>query len=229
MSHAPALPLFVLVVAGGSGVRMGGPVPKQFLPLCGRPVLMHTLEAFFRWKPDLNLVLVLPKEEIETWGRLCHAHDFYLPHRVVPGGTTRHQSVRNGLSALPAHGLVAIHDGVRPLVSREVMETCFREAAIHGSAVPVTEMIDSVRIITPLGSSVLDRAQLRCVQTPQTFNLSQLHQAFERAETDTFTDDAAVFEAAGFPIHLCSGDPRNIKITTTADLMVAEAWLQAKS
>ena len=213
-----------ILVAGGKGMRMGTSLPKQYLPLAGKPVLMHTLEKFFSADPSLLLILVLPKEDFEYWDSLCVSHAFVLPHQLVPGGESRFQSVKNGLMALPfQEGLVAIHDGVRPFVSEKVIQNSFELAAEKGSAIPVVALKDSLRKVETSGeSSFQDRAHFRLVQTPQTFQLKPLLQAFAVEELAIFTDDATVYEHQGWKISLIEGNPENIKLTTPEDLAFAE-------
>jgi 2-C-methyl-D-erythritol 4-phosphate cytidylyltransferase len=222
---------FSVVVAGGTGTRMNSQIPKQFLSIGGRPVLMHTLEAFSRLSPAPFQVLVLPETDMERWAQLCEEFEFRLPHQVCPGGASRFESVRNGLAAIQSsEGLVAIHDGVRPFVSLQVLEESYQCAQQHGSAVTAVGLKDSVRQVLPDGSSqAMDRSLFRLIQTPQTFSLSLIREAFSKASHTQFTDDAAVVEAAGFPVKLIEGSYRNLKITTPEDLLVAEAFLQHAS
>jgi 2-C-methyl-D-erythritol 4-phosphate cytidylyltransferase len=213
-----------LVVAGGKGMRMGTSLPKQFLPLGGKPVLMHTLERFFKTDPRIFLILVLPEDDFSYWKDLCQAHDFRLPHQLVAGGASRFHSVKNGLHALPfTQGLVAIHDGVRPFVSSEVILESFDTAQTHGSAIPVMPLKDSIRKVGVAGqNSFEDRAHFRLVQTPQTFQVERLLQAFQVEELPIFTDDATVYEHQGWEITLIEGNAENIKLTTPEDLTFAE-------
>jgi len=212
-----------LVVAGGAGLRMGAPLPKQFLPLAGRPILMRSLEAFAQHWPRMPLALVLPEGHFDYWRQLCEQHQFALPHRLLPGGAERFHSVRNGLEAI-GPGLVAIHDGVRPLVSRATIEAAFELAGRHGAAIPVLPAVESLRQVSADGGSrAVARAEFRLVQSPQVFAAQALKRAYERPYSPLFTDDASVFEAAGHAVHLCPGNPENIKITTASDLVVAEA------
>ena len=213
-----------ILVAGGKGMRMGTSLPKQYLPLAGKPVLMHTLERFFQADPSLHLILVLPKEDFEYWNNLCASHAFVLPHQLVAGGASRFQSVKNGLMAIPfQEGLVAIHDGVRPFVSEKVIQNSFELAAEKGSAIPVVALKDSLRKVETSGeSSFQDRAHFRLVQTPQTFQLKPLLKAFAVEELAIFTDDATVYEHQGWKISLIEGNPENIKLTTPEDLAFAE-------
>ena len=219
-----------LVVAGGKGMRMGTSLPKQYLPLGGKPVLMHTLERFFQTDSSLLLILVLPKEDFEYWTNLCASHGFDLPHQLVAGGSSRFQSVKNGLHALPfSQGLVAIHDGVRPFVLPEVILESFAIAQAHGSAIPAVPLKDSLRKVGAAGqSSFQDRANFRLVQTPQTFQVERLLQAFQVDELPIFTDDATVYEHQGWEITLIEGNSENIKLTTPEDLAFAEFLTAAR-
>ena len=219
-----------ILVAGGKGMRMGTSLPKQYLPLAGKPVLMHTLEKFFSADPSLLLILVLPKDDFEYWNSLCVSHAFELPHQLVPGGESRFQSVKNGLMELPSQeGLVAIHDGVRTFVSEKVIQNSFELAAEKGSAIPVVALKDSLRKVETSGeSSFQDRAHFRLVQTPQTFQLKPLLQAFAVEELAIFTDDATVYEHQGWEISLIQGNPENIKLTTPEDLAFAEFLMLAR-
>ena len=219
-----------VLVAGGKGMRMGTSLPKQYLPLAGKPVLMHTLEKFFSADPSLLLILVLPKDDFDYWNSLCVSHAFKLPHQLVPGGESRFQSVKKGLMALPfQEGLVAIHDGVRPFVSEKVIQTSFELAAEKGSAIPVVALKDSLRKVETSGeSSFQDRAHFRLVQTPQTFQLKPLLKAFAVEELAIFTDDATVYEHQGWKISLIEGNPENIKLTTPEDLAFAEFLMSAR-
>jgi 2-C-methyl-D-erythritol 4-phosphate cytidylyltransferase len=212
--------MWAIIVAGGSGSRMQSDVPKQFLELCGKPILMHSIAAFA--DESVRTVVVLPPSQIAYWQELCSRYGFTLPHDIVDGGTTRFHSVKNGLSALPGKGLVAIHDGVRPLVSRQTIIGCFRGAACYGCAIPVVPVIDTVREVSGLTSRTLDRSALRLIQTPQVFDIALLKKAYEQEYTPAFTDDASVFEKAGHTIHLTEGNAENIKITTRIDLVMAE-------
>ena len=217
----------ILIVAGGRGTRMGGPQPKQFLELAGRPVLMHTLEAFDRWDASARLIVVLPEDQIETWKRLCEAHVFGRIHRVVAGGETRFHSVRNGLDAVASDGLIAVHDGVRPLVAPSVIAACFAAAADGGAAVPVVPVVESVREVDADGGSrPVDRARLRVVQTPQVFRADVLRAAYCLPYDPRFTDDASVVEASGVAVRLVPGNRENIKLTTPMDLLLAEQLMR---
>lgn len=217
----------ILIVAGGRGTRMGGPQPKQFLELAGRPVLMHTLEAFDRWDASARFIVVLPEDQIDTWKRLCEAHVFGRIHRVVAGGETRFHSVRNGLGAVASDGLIAVHDGVRPLVAPSVIAACFAAAADGGAAVPVVPVVESVREVDADGGSrPVDRTRLRVVQTPQVFRADVLRAAYCLPYDPRFTDDASVVEASGVAVRLVPGNRENIKLTTPMDLLLAEQLMR---
>lgn len=229
---------YVIVVAGGKGLRMGADLPKQFLPIGGRPVLMHTLEAFERAISGITLVLVLPHDQQDFWRDLCRQHAFTLPHTIVDGGETRFHSVLNGLESLASTGgdgektFVGVHDGVRPFVSTEVIRRCYAAAREHGAAIPVIPVVETVRQLSPtptegggVGSFTIDRSRLRLVQTPQVFSLDLLLRAYKQPYCEAFTDDASVVEALGHPVTLVEGNRENIKITTPFDLAIAKALL----
>lgn len=222
---------YAIIVAGGSGSRMGGAVPKQFLELAGKPILVHTIEKFLLYSLDIQIILVLPETDFPRWITLKSSysllHSSTLSLLEIVGGDTRFQSVRNGLACVGGDGLVAIHDAVRPLVSVEVIGRSFASAAEYSSGIVTVPAKDSIRQILGKDKTVaLDRSTLRLVQTPQTFRVSLIKKAFEQPESPLFTDDASVAEAAGFPIHLVEGAYENIKITTPDDLLVAEALLR---
>jgi 2-C-methyl-D-erythritol 4-phosphate cytidylyltransferase len=217
-----------VIVAGGSGTRMGAAMPKQYIPIGGRPILMHTLDAFYRFDYSVELILVLPASDHEMWGKLCQTHSYQVPHRLVSGGSSRFQSVKNGLFSLsPDISLVAIHDGVRPFVAPEVICQSFRTASTAGSAIAVIPLKDSIRKIDAQGSSVFqDRQEFRLVQTPQTFQVEKILKAFETPELSKFTDDATVYEHAGWQVTLIPGNVENIKITPPEDLDYAAFLIQ---
>jgi 2-C-methyl-D-erythritol 4-phosphate cytidylyltransferase len=206
---------------------MGGDVPKQFLPVAGLPILMHTLRRFHDYSPALSIILVLPAKDVPYWEELCRTYGFSVPVRVVTGGSTRFQSVRNGLGAIAAEeGLVAIHDGVRPLVPPATIEESFRVAFEKGCAVAAVVLKDSIRVLhADGGNQAIDRSAFRLVQTPQTFRLAVIRKSFAQPEQPGFTDDASVAESAGFPITLIEGSYANIKITTPEDLLWAATHL----
>ncbi len=218
---------YVIVVAGGKGLRMGAECPKQFLEVGGKPILMHTLERFHRFDADLQIILVLPEAHQSYWRELCEKYAFRVPYIIANGGETRFHSVRNGLTMVPdeapAGAVVAVHDGVRPFVSDEVLHTCFAEARSRGAVVPVVPVVETVRHLLEEGTSeTVDRSAYRLVQTPQTFTVSLLKRAYRQPYTEAFTDDASVVEHLGVPVTLVPGNRENIKITTPFDLKVAE-------
>lgn len=219
---------FAIIVAGGKGLRMGGDVPKQFVPVGGKPVLMRTIEAFHAYDSLIHIILVLPVSQQEYWKGLCRDYGFSLPYTLADGGETRFHSVRNGLASLSSVGeeaLVAVHDGVRPFVSPEVIARCYERAEATGAAIPVTGVVETLRHLTAEGSVTEDREAYRLVQTPQTFSLSLLREAYAQPYVPAFTDDASVVEALGHPVELVPGNRENIKITTPFDWAVAEAVL----
>ncbi len=224
---------YAILVAGGKGLRMGGVVPKQFQVVAGRPVLMHTIEAFRCFDARVQIIVVLPCEQQAYWAELCEQYHFEVPFRVADGGATRFHSVQNGLALVPdeADALVAVHDGVRPLVSATVIAACYDEAARSGGAVPVTPVVETLRHLVPAASSAgvtVNRDVYRLVQTPQTFRADLLKAAYRQSYTEAFTDDASVFEAAGNAVALVEGNRENVKLTTPFDLRVAEALLGDK-
>jgi len=216
---------FAIIVAGVSGNRMGTDIPKQFLELAGKPVLMHTMESFYDFDSECVLIVVLPERHREYWAGLCLKHSFSLRHQVAVGGSTRFQSVKNGLKMIEGEGIVFIHDGVRPLVSPQTIERCSRMAQKNGNAIPVLPVNDSLRRKKGPQSISVDRTLYLSVQTPQTFRCEQILQAYKQDYDSTLTDDASVAEKAGFPIFMVEGNPENIKITTPVDLIFAEAIL----
>lgn len=218
----------VIIVAGGSGTRMGHQVPKQFLELEGKPVLMHSMECFSRFDPSIDMVLVLPEDQTDSWKELCRVHQFSLRHHLVKGGKSRFHSVRNGLEVAEKSGLIAVHDGVRPLVSRETIGRCFREAGLRGAAIPVLPVSETVRRGTMEQSETVDRAQYYTVQTPQVFQAGILAAAYKQSWRESFTDDASVVEQSGCPVTMVLGNPENIKITYPQDLIIASAFIKHK-
>ena len=215
----------VVVVAGGSGLRMGHDIPKQFLSIGGKPILMRTLEAFYTVDADTCIVLVLPQPQKEYWERLCSDYGFDVPHSVAFGGDTRFQSVKIGLALALPNSLVAVHDGVRPFVSAQTIQRCFEGAETHGNAIPVVQPVESIRQVLDAGNVSVDRSRFMLVQTPQVFRWEQIIAAYALPFDPLFTDDASVVEKAGFDIHLVEGNRENVKITTPFDLLLAEALL----
>ncbi len=217
---------YALIVAGGTGSRMNSSVAKQFIELCGKPILMRTIDNFFRFDPSLIIILVLPKEQLYFWQILCEKHNFFVKHHVVAGGETRFHPVKNGLAVISEEGIVAIHDGVRPLVSHATIARCFDTAFKWGNAIPCLPVYESVRQVNTEGSTQIDRAALRFIQTPQVFSSALIKSAFEQDFNSAFTDDASVLEQTGEKIQLVEGNRENIKITDPLDLVIAEAFLK---
>ena len=241
---------YVIIVAGGKGLRMGGELPKQFIPIEGLPVLMRTVNTFHACDSTIDIILVLPRDHQSYWQELCREYQFAVPHRIADGGATRFHSVQNGLALVDSpEALVAVHDGVRPFVSHEVISRCYLDAERYGAVVPVIPVVETVRQLAPstppegelsvgaeqsfpprkgLGeasSFTVPRDAYRLVQTPQTFRASLLRRAYEQPFQDAFTDDASVVEALGTAVHLVEGNRENIKLTTPFDLIVARALL----
>ena len=213
---------YIIIVAGGKGLRMGGDIPKQFLPVCGKPVLMRTLEAFHAYDASMRLILVLPVSQQAYWRQLCEEYQFELVHEIANGGDTRFHSVKNGLALVEEDGLVGVHDGVRPFVSQEVITRCYEEAASLKAVIPVIGVVETVRHLTEEGSETVPRDQYKLVQTPQVFDVTLLRRAYQQEYTDLFTDDASVVEALGEKVYLVEGNRENIKLTTPFDLKLAE-------
>lgn len=220
---------YFIVVAGGNGLRMGASIPKQFIEVCGKPVLMWTLEKLHNIYPQTEIILVLPESYQEMWQKLLQKKNYNIPHRTVVGGETRFQSVKNGLAQIPdvCEGIVGIHDGVRPFVSGEVVKRCWECAEKFGSAIPVVKPVESVRIEGCDGKSQhLDRDKCLLVQTPQTFQIGLLKECYEQSYQLSFTDDASVVESCGHEIYVVEGTRENIKLTTPYDLLLAETLLK---
>ena len=212
---------YALIVAGGSGSRMNATVPKQFLLLNDKPVLMHTIERFHEYDNAIEIIVVLPEAQFPLWENLCHEYKFSIRHQLVAGGSVRFESVKNGLSRIQGDGIVAIHDGVRPLVSFETIGRCFEVARLKGNAIPVMPVIESLRMIDGENSKAVDRSSFVTIQTPQVFSVSEIKAAYNQPFSEVFTDDASVLEAAGSAINLVEGNIENIKITHPADLIFA--------
>jgi len=221
--------LYVVIVAGGSGKRMGAEIPKQFLELAGRPVLMHTIERFKVYNDAIEIITVLPENQLRYWIDLQKKHSFTIPHTLVKGGSNRFFSVRNGLKFVNASGLVAIHDGVRPFVSIDTIERCFETAEKLGNAVPAISPTESLRIVTEEGSLPVNRFNVKQIQTPQVFNAALIKNAYQQDYNPDFTDDATVLEKRGVKINLIEGNRENIKITNPEDLLISAALLQSIS
>jgi 2-C-methyl-D-erythritol 4-phosphate cytidylyltransferase len=220
---------YAIVVAGGKGERMGTTVPKQFLVLAGLPILMHTLRAFHKADPKINIVLVLPASEILFWKQLCIQYDFNIKHLLIEGGPTRFASVKNGLDRITESGLIAVHDGVRPFVSKELILNAFEVAAVHKTAVPAVKVSESIRVVDNGVNKALDRSKYFLIQTPQCFSFELLKSAYEQPFEEIYTDDASVVEGLGATVHLIEGNRMNFKITSPEDLLLAEACLKDNS
>lgn len=216
---------YIIVVAGGRGTRMGGDTPKQFLPLAGSTVLMHTLERMAVAEPEAVLILALPHDQQEEWQRLCRVYNYTRPHAVTDGGDTRFRTVCNALALVPDNALVAIHDGVRPLVSVDVVRRAFATADTAGAAIPVMPVVESLRQVVGDASHAVERSAFRAVQTPQVFDSTLLKRAYDVPYRDEFTDDASVYEASGHSVCLIDGNRENIKITIPQDIALAEIIL----
>ena len=215
---------YAIIVAGGKGLRMGGNVPKQFQLVGGRPVLMHTLQQFRNAMADLQIILVLPREQQDYWRERCRQYEFGVEHRVADGGQTRFHSVKNGLALIPdgEEGIVGVHDGVRPFASADLIRRCYAAAVEAEAVVPAVPVVESLRHEE---RGAIDRKGYRLVQTPQTFSIPLLKAAYRQAYLETFTDDASVVEAYGHRVAMIDGIRENIKLTTPFDMVVAEALL----
>ena len=215
---------YVIIVAGGKGLRMGSDIPKQFLPISGKPVLMRTLERFHAYSPALQIILVLPKAQQDYWRELCQQYTFTLPYQLADGGETRFHSVQNGLALIPdnAEGVVGVHDGVRPFPSIDVIRRCYETARKQKAVVPVVPVVETLRHVA---EGTKPRGDYRLVQTPQCFDIQLLKAANRQPYNDNFTDDASVVEAFGFDITLVEGNRENIKLTTPFDLKIAEVLI----
>ncbi|MBE9583406.1 2-C-methyl-D-erythritol 4-phosphate cytidylyltransferase [Mucilaginibacter sp. JRF] len=220
---------YAIIVAGGSGTRMKSAMPKQFLPLNGRPLMFYTLEAFYSSKAQPKLIVVMHPDFHEHWAELCNEHQFTLPHALVAGGSTRFHSVKNGFDTIKdTNAVIAVHDAVRPLTSADVIDNAYEYASQHGNAVVAVKSRDSVRRVKDGISTALIRDEIYLVQTPQTFIYKQLQEAYQQPYNDGFTDDASVVEAAGYKINLVEGNDTNIKITFPDDIAIAELLLSKK-
>lgn len=215
---------YAIIVAGGSGSRMQQDMPKQFIEVADKPILMHTIEQFYKYDQEVRLVVVLPEQQVEVWRGLCSKYKFTIFHLVVAGGATRFGSVKNGLAMVQGDALVAVHDGVRPFTSTETIKATYQAAAENGAAIVAVSPKDSIRELTEDGSKAVPRANYKLVQTPQCFKADLLRRAYEQPEAPHFTDDASVVEQLGIRVELVEGSYRNIKITTSEDLILAEAF-----
>ena len=220
---------YAIILAGGKGLRMGSDIPKQFLPVGGLPVLMHTIRRFREYDASLHMILVLPKAQQDYWKRLCEKYQFDIDFAVADGGATRFHSIKNGLQLIPdgEQGVVAVHDGVRPFPAVGVIRDCFEAARQTGAAIPVIPVVETIRHLENnfQSSKTVPRDEYRLVQTPQAFDIQLHKRAYAQEYNDGFTDDASVVESLGHPITLVNGNRENIKITTPFDLTIAEALI----
>ena len=216
---------YVIIVAGGKGLRMGGDIPKQFMEVDGKPILMHTIDRFCDYDAELKIILVLPKDHQPFWRELCLKHNYDRPIQIADGGETRFHSSQNGLSLIPddEEGIVGIHDGVRPFVAKDVIRRCYEEAKTRKAVVPVIKIVET---LWKTDGVTDDRNHFRLGQTPQTFDIQLIKKAFSQPYEESFTDDASVVRKMGFPITLIEGNPENIKITTPYDLRIASVLAQ---
>ena len=217
---------FAIIVAGGFGNRMQSDTPKQFIEICGKPILMHTIYRFYEFDNSIEIIIVLPQDMIKTWNELCNKYNFNLSHIITAGGKNRFHSSYNGLQKINEAGLVAIHDGVRPLISSATLERCFKTAKEKGNSVPCISLNDSIRKLENNENFPVNRNEFCAIQTPQVFRVDQIKKAYNQPYNEKFTDDAMVLENSGYKINLVEGNIENIKITTNTDLIFAEGLLK---
>jgi 2-C-methyl-D-erythritol 4-phosphate cytidylyltransferase len=213
---------FVIIVAGGSGQRMKSSVPKQFLTINNEIILMMSINSFFNFDQSIEIIVALPEDQISTWKKLCLKHNFIVKHSIVAGGRTRFHSVKNALEKVNSEGIVAIHDGVRPLVNYETIKRVFEKASLSDNAVPYIDLVDSIRYVDSDVNRPVDREKYKLIQTPQAFKSNLIKKAYEQPWEESFTDDASVVEKLGNKINLIEGNRENIKITSQVDLKIAE-------
>lgn len=215
-----------IIVAGGKGLRMKSDLPKQFIEIGGKPLLMHTIKRFYEFSKTMPIILVLPENHIEYWNDLCKQHNFLVPHTLALGGENRFYSVKNGLEKVVTK-YVAVHDGVRPLVNSDTIKRCFDEIEHRDAVIPVVDLVDSIRIVEDSDhSKPTDRSEFKLVQTPQVFRTDVLKKSYDLSYSEMFTDDASVVESAGYKVKLVEGNRENVKITTEIDLRIAEVLLK---
>jgi len=220
---------YAIIVAGGNGVRMNTPVPKQFLKLDGKPILLHTINKFLDTDPNIEIILVLPQEHLQYWEQLCAEYMFHKPLKIAYSGQSRFHSVKNALEFVTENGIVAVHDAVRPLVSSKTILATYKAAEMYGNAVPAIPIYDSIRQIESTRTIAVDRSKYCATQTPQCFRTDIIKKAYEQEYHYAYTDDAMVVEAMGEDIRLVDGNPENIKITSPKDLLIAEVLLKSES
>lgn len=218
---------YAVIVAGGRGLRMGAAVPKQFLPILGKPLLCYAIQAFAATIRGIHIILVLPSDQLNSAKTVLKSYLGNIEVTTVAGGETRYESVQNGLKKVNNDGVVFIHDGVRPLISQDLIQRCYQQAIEKGSAIPVIPVMDSIRILEDGASHPINREHLRIIQTPQTFMTSIILPAFQQEYHASFTDEANVVEAHGTSVHLINGALENIKVTTPEDMLIAETLLKA--
>lgn len=213
---------YLIITAGGKGLRMGADIPKQFIPINGRPILMRTIEQFRKYSKELHIILVLPKDNLNYWQQLCHDYSFHEEYDIIDGGDNRFHSIQHGLNIIPddIDGIVGVHDGVRPFPSLDVIARCFDTARTAKAVIPVIPIVETVRYIKE--NKNVPRSDYKLVQTPQCFDIRLIKKAYKQPFCDNFTDDASVVEAIGQKITMVGGNRENIKITTPFDLKVAE-------
>ncbi|MFB6318700.1 2-C-methyl-D-erythritol 4-phosphate cytidylyltransferase [Saccharicrinis sp. FJH54] len=218
----------VIIVAGGSGKRMQSSVPKQFMVLHGKPVLMHTIDQFLKFDPDITVILVLPENQIDYWHSLCTTYKYTANVKITNGGPVRFESVRNGLNLITEDGIVGIHDGVRPFVSLDTIKHAYQKAANVGAVIPIRDMEESLRFSDQNTNYAVNRDHLKVVQTPQVFKTKIIKEAYSKPYIPEFTDDASVVERAGYKIYLIEGNRENIKLTTPFDFIIGNALLKSQ-
>ncbi len=217
---------YVVIVAGGTGTRMNSAIPKQFIELKGKPILMHSIEKFTNTFPDISVIVVLASQLNEDWKKLCEKYNFQIQHQLTDGGETRYHSVKNGLALVPDACVVGIHDAARPLVSKQTILKAYETAEVRGNASPAIPLNDSIRFIKGKDNCGVDRTHYSIIQTPQCFHSDLIKKAFLKEYKSEFTDDASVLEAFGEKINLIEGNCENIKITTEQDLIIATALME---
>lgn len=213
---------FVIIVAGGTGQRMESSIPKQFLSIHNEIILIKTIKSFYSFDKAIKIILALPEDNITYWNELCKINNFTIEHTIVSGGKTRYHSVKNALKKIEDDGIVAIHDGVRPLVSQKTIEQVFELASVNGNAIPYIDLIDSVRFVDSSSNHPVNRNKYKLIQTPQAFECNLIKKAYKLPWDESFTDDASVVEKLGTKINLIPGNRENIKITSQIDLKIAE-------
>jgi len=217
---------YVLIIAGGLGKRMNSSIPKQFIPIAGKPVLMHTIAKFKNYDPKINILVIIPRVHIRLWKDLCQEFGFAIEHQIISGGKERFYSVKNGLKQVPKDSLVLIHDGVRPLVSNETIERVVNKSIEKGNAIPFMDITQSVRKLSKGKSRAINRKDLKVIQTPQGFHSDLIKDAYAKRYRKSFTDDASVLEASGYEINLVKGNNKNMKITSSIDIHIVECLMK---